>query len=162
MSRIRSIVKPKRIDALSQQLHDELIIYDAKTHQAHCLNRTATLVWKSCDGVTTVAEMVRSLQETVPGFDKATLLTTLLELQKANLLVEGTLQAEEVGTYVSRRRVIQRVGIVGVVALPVITSIVVPAPAMALSCFPLGHACAKNSDCCSNHCGLLGVNLVCV
>jgi hypothetical protein len=34
--------------------------------------------------------------------------------------------------------------------------------AQAASCFPLLHACTNNGQCCSGHCGLSGVSLVCL
>ena len=46
----RSSDTPKRVDALSRPLDDELLVYDARTHRGHCLNQTAAAVWKACDG----------------------------------------------------------------------------------------------------------------
>jgi len=40
-----------------EELLDESVIYDLKTNKAHSLNRTATLVWRHCDGHTTVTQM---------------------------------------------------------------------------------------------------------
>ena len=40
-------------------LPDEVLVYDLDRHQAHCLNRTAALVWRHCDGQTTVKEIAR-------------------------------------------------------------------------------------------------------
>jgi hypothetical protein len=31
-------------------LPDEVLVYDLERHQAHCLNHTAALVWRACDG----------------------------------------------------------------------------------------------------------------
>ena len=50
--------KPKRIEAVTRKFHDELLIYDARKHQAHCLNKTAAAVWLECNGDATVAEIL--------------------------------------------------------------------------------------------------------
>ncbi len=33
-----------------KELPDETLIYDLDSDKAHCLNQTAALVWKNCDG----------------------------------------------------------------------------------------------------------------
>ena len=161
MKRTRDFAAPQRTNALSRQLEDELIVYDLETHQAHSLNPTAAAVWRCCDGKTTVAHMIPRLEKELPGIDKRILLITLVELQNGGLLVKSTFSIDQ-GSSLSRRDVIRKIGKAAAVALPVVTSIVVPTPSMALSCFPLGHACTRNSDCCSNRCGIIGINLVCL
>src|SRR5947209_16684541 len=37
-----------------RELPDETLIYDRLRHKAHCLNATASLVWRHCDGQTSV------------------------------------------------------------------------------------------------------------
>ena len=153
MNKTGDSATPKRVSAMSRQVGDELIVYDSETHQAHCLNYSATAVWKSCDGQTTVSEMVATVQKDLPGIDKQILLMALLELQKAGLLVKGTFSTDQHSS-LSRRNALRRIGKVAAVALPVVTSLLVPTPSMAASCFPLGHACTRASDCCSGRCGL--------
>jgi hypothetical protein len=41
-----------------QTLADEVLVYDLERHKAHCLNHAAALIWKHCDGRTSVAEML--------------------------------------------------------------------------------------------------------
>ena len=43
------------------ELPDELLVYDLERHKAHCLNPTAALVFKHCDGRRTVEQIARSL-----------------------------------------------------------------------------------------------------
>jgi hypothetical protein len=152
---------PQRTNAISRQLEGELIVYALETHHAHSLNRTAAEVWKSCDGKTTVTEMVTSLGNRLPGIDEQVLLVTLAELQKAGLLVRSTFSLSQASSR-SRRDVLRKLGKVAAIAFPIVTSIVVPTPSMALSCFPLGHSCTKNSDCCSNPCGIVGITPICL
>jgi hypothetical protein len=153
MNKTGDSATPKRVSALSRQVGDELIVYDSETHQAHCLNYSATAVWKSCDGQTTVSEMVATVQKVLPGIDKQVVFMALLDLQEAGLLVKGTLAIDQHRS-LSRRNALRRIGKVAAVALPVVTSLLVPTPSVAASCFPLGHACTRASDCCSGRCGL--------
>src|SRR5438270_13360436 len=40
-----------RTDKLTvRAMPDETLVYDLERHKAHCLNRTASLVWEHCDG----------------------------------------------------------------------------------------------------------------
>ena len=53
-----------RLDKLSiRELPDETLVHDLTTHKTHCLNPTAALVWRHCDGRTTLAELERQVQE---------------------------------------------------------------------------------------------------
>ena len=153
---------PKRVDAVSRQFCDELLVYDLRTDRAHCLNQAAAAVWMACDGKTTLNEMIRDLQDKMRSrIDQQILWMALSKLEAAGLLVEGTFLCKQ-PRRLSRREAMRKIGSAAAIALPVVTSMLVPAPAMALSCFPLGHACTQNIQCCSNHCGVLGVNLVCL
>lgn len=57
------VIAPRRIDAISRQLDDELLVYDVRTNLGHRLNQTAAAVWLACDGTTTITEITRGLQE---------------------------------------------------------------------------------------------------
>lgn len=154
--------KPKRIDALKVELEDEFVVYDPATHRAHCLNRSASLIWLACDGRATVSEIAARLAaETDSRINEAMIELALIKLDRAGLLsTRGTL-SEKMRPR-TRRDILRRLGTAAVFSLPVVTSLLVPTPANAASCFPLAHLCTKDSDCCSNHCGVSGVNLVCL
>ncbi len=40
----------RRTGLVVRELPDELIVYDLDRHQAHCLNRTAAIVFRGADG----------------------------------------------------------------------------------------------------------------
>ena len=44
------------------ELDDETLVFDTERNEAHCLNQTAALVWKHCDGKTTAAQAAQFLQ----------------------------------------------------------------------------------------------------
>src|SRR5437667_9558450 len=41
----------------------EIMVYDTERRRAHTLNRTAHLIWRRCDGQTSVAELATRLQQ---------------------------------------------------------------------------------------------------
>lgn len=151
---------PQRVSAFSRELGDETIVYDARTHRGHCLNKTAAAVWMACDGKRTVPEIVRVLQQAKPGqgIDEEIVGLAVAKLERSGLLSKGVSPSNQPW---SRRKAIRTIGAVAAIALPVVTSIVVPTTAQAVSCFQIGHLCNNNAQCCSGHCGVVGINLVC-
>ena len=154
--------KPKRIEALTRKFHDELLIYDARKHHAHCLNETAAAVWLECSGDATVAEIAGRVDSVLhANGDDALVRLALLKLRKAGLLEksDAILEGERL---LSRRQVLKRIRKTAIVALPIVTTMLVPTPASAASCFPLLHPCSSNGQCCSGHCGVSGLSVVCL
>ncbi len=64
MGTTRALMPRARQDELVvEELQDETLVYDLKRHKARCLNRTAALVWRCCDGQTSVADVAALLEE---------------------------------------------------------------------------------------------------
>ncbi len=102
---------------------DETLIYDSRNHQAHCLNKTAGLVWRHCDGRRNVAELAALLSKHVGSAVSPDVIElTLQELTQANLL-EGTssLSVEQTQLRMSRRMMLRASA--AAILLPVITTI---------------------------------------
>src|SRR5260221_6727268 len=55
--------KARKNKLIVKELSNEVLIYDENNHQAHCLNETAALVWKFCDGRTSIPKMTRRLEK---------------------------------------------------------------------------------------------------
>lgn len=122
-----------------QEMADEVLVYDLETNKAHCLNRTAAAIWKSCDGKNTVSDISKLLADTsgaVAGEDIIWL--AIDRLNKTNLL-EKRLTVDFDNQ--NRREVIKKVGLAAVVALPIITSLVAPTVASAGSTCPASTGC---------------------
>src|SRR5688500_11321043 len=68
-------------------LDNELVLYDMNRQRAHSLNQTATLIWRYCDGKTTVGDLSQRLHQelNLPKDDEVVWLA-LDRLQKASLL----------------------------------------------------------------------------
>jgi Coenzyme PQQ synthesis protein D (PqqD) len=133
-----------------QHLADEVLVYDQRRYKAHCLNRTAALVWGRCDGEATVAEVVRLLeQECGAGVGEEAVWLALEQLGKARLLKERVRKA---GGGLSRREVMRRMGVAAAVGLPMVTSILAPEAAEAANCKTSGQSCTTSPQCCSGLC----------
>lgn len=150
--REESVPRARREGLLVQEMADELLVYDSVRHKAHCLNETAALVWKRCDGKTDINQMVRGLEkDTSCPVDEAVVWIAFDQLAKAHLLQDdGSSWPKASG--VSRREVIRRLGTAAAIALPVVTSIVAPKAAQAANCRPTGQGCQASAQCCSGVC----------
>jgi DNA-binding transcriptional ArsR family regulator len=123
-------------DVLTEELDDELLVYDEHRQLACRLNRTAALVWRSADGERTVADLVEVLRDELGDLaDEDLVMVTLDRLEEQGLMEAGYPRRDPDTARLSRRRFIRRVGVVGTaaLALPVVQSIVAPAPAAAQS-----------------------------
>lgn len=154
-------LKPKRIKALTRQFDDELLVYDPGRHMAHCLNTTAAMVWWECNGDATVPDIAERVKSALPTDGDAIVELAVMKLRKAGLLEKSDAVLAG-GELLNRRDVLKRVRTAAIVAVPVVITMLVPTPARAASCFPLLHSCSSGAQCCSGHCGLSGVNLVCL
>ena len=133
-----------------QKLSDEVLVYDDDRNKAICLNSTAALVWKYCDGNTTVTSMAEQLGrdlKTEP-VDEKVVWYALDQLAKDHLLVE-TVAPPALFAKMSRRQMVHVLGVAAVVAVPLVTSIIAPTVVEAATCLPPGQPCAQ---CCSGLC----------
>ena len=117
----------RREGVLVRALPGELIVYDRGEHRAHCLNRTAAIVYESADGTRSVADLARLL---APEADPAAS-EPVVEEALARLAEAGLLETNAPAGGWSRREWVRKVGVAAAVLLPVVASILVPAPAEA-------------------------------
>jgi hypothetical protein len=138
--------RAKRSKLVVRELADETLVYDVEGHRAHCLNRTAALVWGMCDGRSTVARIAEKAGERLSACVPDEVVRLALEqLADRDLLAPSDVRQATMNT-VSRRAMMRRLGLAAAVALPLVTSIISPTPVMAqspcteTSC-PPGTAC---------------------
>ncbi|MFY9555700.1 MAG: PqqD family protein [Blastocatellia bacterium] len=126
-----------------QDLPDEVLVYDLKSHKAHCLNKTAAFIWRHCDGQTTADEIAKMMQQEweTPVTEDAVWFA-LNKLSKAELLQERIV-LPEAKAGMSRRSAVRRLGFGALLAVPVVMSIVTPTPAAAASVPPECIACTS-------------------
>ncbi len=117
-----------------QELPDEILVYDQANDKAHCLNETASLVWKHCDGQKDIAEIAKLVGKELNASVKDEFVWLALDqLEKESLLEKETeFSLKTMG--ISRREVIKRIGLASVIALPIVTSLLNPMSAKAATC----------------------------
>jgi hypothetical protein len=138
-----------------QELPDEILIYDLDRDKAHCLNQTAALVWQRCDGHTTTSSIAQSLATELDApVDEKVVWLALDQLGRNDLLERQPVPPPMLAG-LNRREMVRALGIAAAVAVPVVTSILAPAPAQAASCIPNGGACPGGpTTCCSGICSV--------
>ncbi len=124
---------PKKSETVHVEvLDDELCVYEWQRKEVHALNPTAALIWNLCDGQTSPGQMAEKVQTELGDSHAEDLVwATLDRLENARLLTNEFVRP--VGyKRLTRRQMLKGLG-VAVALLPVITSIVAPAPTAALS-----------------------------
>jgi hypothetical protein len=130
-----------------RELTEEVLVYDEETHRAHCLNRTAALVWKHCDGKTPVSGIAERVGEHLSSRVSDDLVWLALgQLAEFDLLAPGAARPAP-PNLISRRKMIRRLGLAAAISLPLITSIVSPTAAEAQS--PCNESNCPPPRCCS-------------
>ena len=156
---MRNLPIARTRDLIIEEAADEVLVYDLNTDKAHCLNRMSALIWKNCDGEKTASEIAAILEHELKTPISAKVVTFgLEELAGYGLLQEDGSAPPLVP--VSRRRLIQQLGLTAVIALPLILSISAPAAAGAGSttdpCIANPRAegcpCQSDGDCDSANC----------
>lgn len=126
--------KARTKNQIVQSIGKETVIYDRDRHRIHRLNHVATLVWRQCDGRTTVEQIANELQrelgESVP---QDIVLLTLERLARARLIDTPAPDVPRLG--VSRRELLRRTRGAGALALllPIVATLSAPAPSQAIS-----------------------------
>jgi|SRR6266404_2263473 len=137
--------KARRDDLVVQEMPDELLVYDLRSHKAHCLNETAAFVWNHCDGLITVAEMAALLeQEWNKQVGEDVVWLALKQLSRADLLQDRVVTNGD-GVRTSRRSVLRKLGAAAAMT-PLVISILAPTASAGASIPPECQACVKKSD----------------
>ena len=153
----RAIPSARSNGLVVQRLEDEVLVYDTERHAAHCLNHNAALIWEHCDGNRTATQLSDILQAangnpTITGKEKEELVWVALDqLDKSNLLVAPISRPESTNG-MSRRQLMKAAGIAALIAVPVVSTIIAPSAAQAVTCLATGQGCTVSSQCCSGLC----------
>jgi hypothetical protein len=119
---------------LLQEVGDELVIYDQERKVIHSLNATAALVWRHCDGQTSISDIAALLyRETQLPANEEFVWFALARLGEARLLREPVTRPTD-AVSLTRRQLIRKLGVTaGLALLPLVASITAPTPAMGAS-----------------------------
>ena len=144
----------RRDDLIARDLGAETIVYDRRTHRAHCLGRTAAAVWRAWDGRSGPGETAcRAGQALGEPVDEASVRLVLRRLQRAGLIDRPAGASEsgrETGWTLGRRAALR--GVAATAGLAVL-SVAVRSPAqVAATCLRNGETCSRSSQCCNSCC----------
>jgi hypothetical protein len=117
--------RARREEVIIRELPEETLVYEKRSHRAHCLNRTAALVWRHCDGSKSEGDLAAIVGDElkVPAAEDLVHLT-LEHLAKAGLL-EGDCKVSTAAKGTSRRKMLVKLG-VALALLPVVMSVTAP------------------------------------
>lgn len=141
-----------------QEMQNEILVFDVKSNKAHCLNQTASAVWKYCDGTKSVSD-IRELLEVQSGSNVSEdLVWFAIDQLNDRQLLETEFENKFAGQ--NRREVLKKIGLAAVVALPIVASITAPSAAMAAACSGTVTSCLgcpTNTPCDVNGNGIIGM-----
>lgn len=124
-----------------QETAEEVLVYDLNSNKAHCLNRTAAFVWKSCNGDNSVSEITKLFEKEIGSAVQEDLIWLAIDQLNEKNLLAASLASNFAGR--SRREAIRKIGLATVIALPVVASLTAPTSALAAtSC-----TCVSSSGC---------------
>ncbi len=141
---------------VTEETEEGLVIYDLERHHAHTLHLTASVIYKACDGTRDVRDLAFQLSAEldIPA-DEQLVDHALQELAAAHLLADALTHPGR-----SRRRAVLRrvphIVALGLLSVPIITSLPVPPPLAAASagCQPTpvtnGDICDCGNGCMDN------------
>ena len=115
----------RRDDLIVRELADETLVYETRRHKAHCLNRSAALVWSNCDGRKTVQELSELVRDKLDVQASDDLVEQALDkLGKAGLLESGLAMPAR-SQLPTRRGMLAKVGLALSMA-PAVISVTAP------------------------------------
>lgn len=132
----------------------ETVVYDLRTHRAHCLGPTAAAVWRAWDGRSAPGEAAHRVSQALgEPLDEASVRLVWRRLQGAGLIEKPARRSDsdDQPLPAPARRVVLRG--VGVAAGLAVLSVATRSPAqVAATCLPRGRPCSRSSQCCSSCC----------
>lgn len=137
----------------------ETVVYDPRTHKAHCLGPEAAAVWRECDGHRSASEIAERVHlASGEPLDGTSVAVALRRLERAGLVEGQASRTEEsraglgAGDVAGRRAALRRVAaLAGLTVL----SLAVPTPeAAAASCTrQVFQTCQRSAECCPTNQG---------
>ena len=131
----RDVPRRVREPITVREVGAETLVYDERRHKAFCLNRSCSAIWRLSTGKHTITQM-GALASIELGVEMG---EDFVRFAVEELRREGLIEpvgAAEAVTPLSRRDVLQRLGVGGAMLLPAIAAIVAPTAAQAYSgCF---------------------------
>ncbi len=156
-AQLKPLARTSRL--IVEELSDEVLIYDLDRDKAHHLNRSASIVWKHCDGLATTNEIAKILsREMASPVSEELVWLALYELEDAFLL-QNKIKGPPAVSLMSRRQMTAGLSAAALLAIPIILSLIAPAAAQATSPFgPTGATGATGPTGATGATGATGPN----
>ena len=148
----------RKNDLVVQDMPDEVLVYDLNSNKAHCLNQTAAMVWKSCDGKNSVSEIAKLIELQAGGSVSEDFVWLAIDQLGENDLLEQEIKSTFAGQ--TRREVIKKIGLAAVIGLPIVASMVAPPNVLAVvscGCIAPGDCIAQTACPSTTNCNGSGV-----
>ena len=134
-----------------QEVPDEVLVFDLDTNKAHCLNQTAAMVWKACDGTKSVSDIAAAVSEQSGNKVNDEFIWLAIDQLTENKLLNNTI--EKSFNRNGRRDAIKKIGMASMIALPIVASLAAPRSAMAsVSCQCVSFPSTCPSGCPTSGC----------
>jgi hypothetical protein len=125
-----------------KELDGEDLIFDLRSNKEFCLNETASMIWRACDGDNDIPGITEFLREKLGDSDSEELVWPALSQLKKDNLIENVADVTDHFAGISRRQVIKNIGLASMVAVPIVASMVAPASVYAAaSCITVLNGC---------------------
>lgn len=121
---VSATMPTKEENLLECEVGEELVVYNLKDNSAHCLSGKSIDIFRKCDGQSDMSEIARSLDSTGPDGEE------VLQLALSSFRSSGLIKQ----SYAASRKFDRRSMLKAAAAIPLVTSIMVPKPAAAVSC----------------------------
>jgi hypothetical protein len=114
------------------ELPEETLVYDRLRHKGHCLNATAALVWRHCDGETSVDELARIVANELGIGQAAAVVGLALEQLGRRHLFDEDAPPLPMAERVSRREVLKKLALAAA-SLPLVMTVATKTAAQSVS-----------------------------
>jgi len=118
-----------------QRIGTETLLYDERRHQAFCLNQSSSVIWQLANGANSIAQIAAEASVQLQSSVTEEFVLFALDQLRTDGLIHSSSHAESTPA-ISRRALLQRLGVGGAMLLPAVAAIVAPTAAQAYSgCF---------------------------
>src|SRR5690242_13178352 len=128
----QQLPKARKDGLAMEQVEGELLVYDLDRDKAFCLNETAALVWKHCNGRRSAADIAKRLKsDTGAPVDEKVVWYALDQLGRDQLLEKKAALPRALAG-MTRREQLRVWGKAAAFVIPVVTAVMAPTPALAV------------------------------
>jgi hypothetical protein len=128
------VARKDRLLVTELESSNEILIYDLDYNKAFCLNQVAALVWKYCDGESSMSSAIETLNASLNLQVSEYVICYVLHQLNKHRLLEAPMTQLIIKGEVSRHALIRKQGITATVLLPAIISIDAPVGRQARPC----------------------------